>query len=600
MKQKKQNALTVLLGYAGSHRRLTFLGLGLSAVSMVCSMIPYLCIWLAARDLIAVAPDWTQAQSVTRYGWIAFAFAVGGILIYFLGLMCTHLAAFRTASNIRKQGMAHVMQAPLGYFDANASGLIRSRLDAAAADTETLLAHNLADIVGTITLFLAMLVLMFVFDWRMGAACLLAAVISILAMCSMMGGKNAALMAEYQAAQDRMTKSGTEYVRGIPVVKIFQQTVYSFKAFQQAIEDYSAKAEHYQGDVCRVPQSINLTFTEGAFLFLVPVVLFLAPSALASGNFAGFVTNFAFYAVFSAIISTALAKIMFAASGMMLAGTALGRIQPVMDAPTLAVPEHPQTPKDNRVVFRDVSFTYDGAQSPALSHVSFTAEPGETVALVGPSGGGKTTAASLIPRFWDADTGTVEVGGVDVRQIDPHVLMDQVAFVFQNNRLFKASILENVRAARPDASREQVLAALEAAQCGDILEKLPKGLDTVIGTEGTYLSGGEAQRIALARAILKDAPIVVLDEATAFADPENEALIQKAFAQLTKDRTVIMIAHRLSTVVGADKILVLEGGRVTEQGTHGELIAAGGLYTRMWADYNRAIQWKMESGKEGK
>ena len=598
MKQKKQNALSVLLGYAGSHRRLTLLGLGLSAVSMVCSMIPYLCIWLAARDLIAVAPDWTQARSVTDYGWIAFAFAVGGILIYFLGLMCTHLAAFRTAANIRKQGMAHVMQAPLGYFDANASGLIRSKLDAAAADTETLLAHNLADIVGTITLFLAMLVLMFVFDWRMGAACLLAAVISILAMCSMMGGKNAALMAEYQAAQDRMTKSGTEYVRGIPVVKIFQQTVYSFKAFQQAIEDYSAKAEHYQGDVCRVPQSINLTFTEGAFLFLVPVVLFLAPGALASGDYAGFVTNFAFYAVFSAIISTALAKIMFAASGMMLADTALGRIQPVMDAPTLAVPEHPQTPKDNRVVFRDVSFTYDGAQSPALSHVSFTAEPGETVALVGPSGGGKTTAASLIPRFWDADTGTVEVGGVDVRQIDPHVLMKQVAFVFQNNRLFKASILENVRAARPDASREQALAALEAAQCGDILEKLPQGLDTVIGTEGTYLSGGEAQRIALARAILKDAPIVVLDEATAFADPENEALIQKAFARLTKGRTVIMIAHRLSTVVGADKILVLEGGRVTEQGTHGELIAAGGLYTRMWADYNQAIQWKMESGKE--
>ena len=598
MKQKKQNALSVLLGYAGSHRRLTLLGLGLSAVSMVCSMIPYLCIWLAARDLIAVAPDWTRARSVTGYGWTAFAFAVGGILIYFLGLMCTHLAAFRTAANIRKRGMAHVMQAPLGYFDANASGLIRSKLDAAAADTETLLAHNLADIVGTITLFLAMLVLMFVFDWRMGAACLLAAVISILAMCSMMGGKNAALMAEYQAAQDRMTKSGTEYVRGIPVVKIFQQTVYSFKAFQQAIEDYSAKAEHYQGDVCRVPQSINLTFTEGAFLFLVPVVLFLAPGALASGDYAGFVTNFAFYAVFSAIISTALAKIMFAASGMMLADTALGRIQPVMDAPTLAVPEHPQTPKDNRVVFRDVSFTYDGAQSPALSHVSFTADPGQTVALVGPSGGGKTTAASLIPRFWDADSGTVEVGGVDVRRIDPHVLMDQVAFVFQNNRLFKASVLDNVRAARPDASREQILAALEAAQCGDILEKLPQGLDTVIGTEGTYLSGGEAQRIALARAILKDAPIVVLDEATAFADPENEALIQKAFARLTKDRTVIMIAHRLSTVVGADKILVLEGGRVTEQGTHEEMIAAGGLYTRMWADYNRAIQWKMESGKE--
>ena len=598
MNQKKQNALAALLGYAGSHRRLTFLGLGLSGISMMCSMVPYICIWLAARDLIAVSPDWTQAQSIIRYGWIAFAFAVGGILIYFLGLMCTHLAAFRTAANIRKQGMAHVMRAPLGYFDTNASGLIRSRLDAAAADTETLLAHNLADIVGTFTLFLSMLALMLVFDWRMGVACLLAAVISILAMFSMMGGKNAGLMAEYQAAQDRMAKAGTEYVRGIPVVKIFQQTVYSFKAFQQAIEDYSTKAEHYQGDICRVPQSINLTVTEGAFLFLVPVVLFLAPGALETGDFEGFVTNFAFYAVFSAILSTALARIMFAASGMMLADTALGRIQPVMDAPTLPAPDKPQTPKDNRVVFRDVSFTYDGAQTPALSHLSFTAEPGETVALVGPSGGGKTTAASLIPRFWDVDEGTVEVGGVDVRQIDPHVLMDQVAFVFQNNRLFKASILENVRAARPNASREQVLAALEAAQCSDILEKLPQGLDTVIGTEGTYLSGGEAQRVALARAILKDAPIVVLDEATAFADPENEALIQKAFARLTKGRTVIMIAHRLSTVVGADKILVLDNGQLIEQGTHKELIVAGGLYTQMWTDYNQAIRWKMESGKE--
>ena len=599
MKQKKQNALGALLGYAGGHRGLTFLGLALSAVSMVCSMVPYICIWLAARALIAAAPDWARAQGLASYGWLAFAFAVGGILIYFLGLMCTHLAAFRTASNIRKRGMAHVMRAPLGYFDANASGLIRSRLDAAAADTETLLAHNLADIVGTVTLFVSMLVLMFVFDWRMGAACLLAAVISIVSMFSMMGGRNAQLMAEYQAAQDRMTKSGTEYVRGIPVVKIFQQTVYSFKAFQQAIEEYSAKAEHYQGDVCRVPQSINLTFTEGAFIFLVPAALLLAPGALASGGLAGFVANFAFYAVFSATLSTALARIMFAASGMMLAGAALERIRPVMDAPTLPVPEQPRTPRGNRVVFRDVSFTYDGTQVPALSHVSFTAEPGETVALVGPSGGGKTTAASLIPRFWDADEGAVEVGGVDVRQIEPHELMEQVAFVFQNDRLFKTSILENVRAARPDASREQVLAALEAAQCGDILAKLPQGLDTVIGSEGTYLSGGEVQRIALARAILKDAPIVVLDEATAFADPENEALIQRAFARLMRGRTVIMVAHRLSTVVGADKILVLDGGRVKEQGAHAELIAAGGLYARMWDDYERAVQWKIQSGKEG-
>ena len=597
MKEKKRSDVAALLDYAGSHRGLTFLGLALSAVSMLLSMVPYLCIWLAARDLIAAAPDWTAAQSVAQYGWLAFAAAVGGILVYFLALMCTHLAAFHTAANIRKRGAAHVMQAPLGYFDANASGLIRGRLDAAAGDTETLLAHNLADIVGTVTLFIAMLALMLVFDWRMGCACLLAAVISVIAMFSMMGGKNAGLMAEYQAAQDRMTKAGTEYVRGIPVVKIFQQTVWSFKAFQEAIEAYSAKAEHYQGDVCRTPQSINLTFTEGAFVFLVPAALFLAPGALAAGDFPGFVTNFAFYAVFSAIISTALARIMFAASGMMLAGTALGRISLVMEAPVLNAPARPKTPRGGRVAFRDVSFTYAGAEMPALSHVSFTAEEGKTVALVGPSGGGKTTAASLIPRFWDVSAGAVEVGGVDVREIDPHVLMDQIAFVFQNSRLFKTSILENVRAARPEATREQVHAALLAAQCGDILEKLPQGMDTLIGTEGTYLSGGEQQRVALARAILKDAPIVVLDEATAFADPENEVLIQRAFARLTKGRTVIMIAHRLSTVVGADKILVLDQGRVVEEGSHEALAAGGGLYARMWADYNQAVRWKITSGQ---
>ena len=598
MKEKKQSDLAVLLGYAGSYKKLTFLGLGLSAVAMILGMAPYICIWLAARDLIAVAPNWTQAVGVGRYGWMAFAFAVAGIAVYFAALMCTHLAAFRTASNIRKRGMVHLMKAPLGFFDSNASGLLRNRLDGAAAETETLLAHNLADIVGSAAMVISMIALMFFFDWRMGAACLLAAVVSVLAMFSMMGGKNAGLMAEYLAAQDVMSKAGTEYVRGIPVVKVFQQTVYSFRAFKQAIEDYSAKAEHYQGEVCRVPQAINLTATEGAFVFLVPVALLLAPAALKAGRFASFLTDFAFYAVFSAIVSTALARIMFAASGMMLASTALGRIAQVMSAPTLEITDDPRTPKDNGVEFKDVSFTYDGAELPALDHVSFRVEPGQTVALVGPSGGGKTTAASLIPRFWDVSSGSVEVGGVDVRQTDPHVLMDQVAFVFQNTHLFKASILENVRAARPDATREEAQAALSAAQCDDILEKLPNGMDTVIGTEGTYLSGGEQQRVALARAILKDAPIVVLDEATAFADPENEALIQKAFARLTEGRTVIMIAHRLSTVVGADRIIVLDKGHVAEQGTHEELLKADGLYARMWADYRQAVKWRISTEKE--
>ena len=599
MKQKKQSDVAALLGYAGKYKGLAFLGLALSAVAMILGMAPYICIWLAARDLIAAAPDWSAATEIAKYGWMAFAFAFGGIIVYFCALMCTHLAAFRTATNIRKQGVAHLMKTPLGFFDSNASGLLRNRLDGGASETETLLAHNLADIVGTVAMFIGMLVLMFVFDWRMGLACLLAAVISVGAMFTMMGGKNAKLMAEYQAAQDVMSKAGTEYVRGIPVVKVFQQTVYSFKAFKAAIDDYSAKAQKYTDGVCRVPQSVNLTFTEGAFIFLVPAALLIAPSALSSGNFAGFVTNFAFYAVFSAIISTALARIMFAASGTMLAKTALGRINTVMDAPTLEVTSSPQQPKDNGVEFKDVTFTYDGADHPALDHVSFKVEPGQTVALVGPSGGGKTTAASLIPRFWDVSSGEVEVGGVNVKDIDPHVLMDKVAFVFQNTRLFKTSILENVRAARPDASREEVLSALHMAQCDDIIEKLPNGIDTQIGSEGTYLSGGEQQRVALARAILKDAPIIVLDEATAFADPENEALIQKALKTLTKDRTVVMIAHRLSTVVGADKIIVLDNGKVAEEGTHAALSVGGGLYERMWKEYNQAVTWKIASGKEG-
>ncbi|MCR5764309.1 MAG: ABC transporter ATP-binding protein/permease [Treponema sp.] len=598
MAQKQKSPLARLLKFAGKYKPLTFIGLFLSGVSQVCSMVPYICIWLVMRDLIAAAPNFTKAQSIARYGWAAFFFATGGILIYFAALMCTHLAAFKTASNIRKQGMAHLMKTSLGFFDSNGSGLLRNRLDGAASETETLLAHNLADIVGTITMFISMLILMFMFDWRMGSACLLAAVISIAMLFVMMGGKNAKLMMDYQSSLDFMAKAGTEYVRGIPVVKVFQQTVYSFKVFKEAIENYSKKAEQYTDGVCRMPQSVNLTVTEGAFIFLVPVVLLLAPSALAGGSFASFITDFAFYAVFSAIISTALAKIMFASSGMMLANTALKRIDTVMNAPILSQCDNPKEPDGNDIEFKNVIFKYEGTERPALSDVSFKVEKGQTVALVGPSGGGKTTAASLIPRFWDVTSGEIKIGGVNVKEISQKVLMEKISFVFQNSRLFKTSIIENVRAAKPSATKEEVMQALKEAQCLDIIEKLPEGIDTQIGSKGTYLSGGEQQRIALARAILKDAPIVVLDEATAFADPENEKLIHEALKKLTKGKTVIMIAHRLSTVVGANKIIVLSDGKVTEEGTHETLKNAGGLYAKMWADYNTAAEWKI--GKGGK
>ncbi|MCR5034980.1 MAG: ABC transporter ATP-binding protein/permease [Clostridia bacterium] len=596
MEKKKKDTLRQLLAYAGNYKGLTFLGMALSAVAMVLGMLPYICIWLVARDLIRVAPDWTSASGIGGYGWMAFSSAVAGIVVYFAALMCTHLAAFRTATNIRKSCMERLMHAPLGYFDNNASGYLRNRINGAASETETLLAHNMADITGTAAMFLTMLVLLVVFDWRMGLACLMAAIISVLAMFTMMGGKNARLMMEYQTAQDNLAKAGTEYVRGIPVVKVFQQTVYSFTAFKKAIDEYSEKAKTYTGVICRVPQSVNLTFTEGAFVFLVPVAVLLAPRAFALGDYVSLLSDFAFYAVFSAIISTALAKVMFASSGIMMAETALARVETAANAPQLPVSAAPKEPMDNSIEFQDVSFTYDGSDVPALDHVSFEAKAGQTIALVGPSGGGKTTAASLAARFWDVSDGSVLVGGADVREIDPHVLMDHIAFVFQNNQLFKTSILENVRAARPEASREEVLEALSQARCDDIIEKLPDGIDTQIGSKGTYLSGGEQQRIALARAILKDSPIVLLDEATAFADPENEVLIQKAFTQLTKGRTVMMIAHRLTTVMGADRIIVLAEGKVAEQGTHEELLAAGGLYAHMWADYQQAVLWKI--GKE--
>ena len=595
--KKEGGGIGELLSFAGSRRWLSYLGCALSAVSQLLSFGPYVCIWLVARDLIAVAPNWQAATGIGTYGWWAAGFAAASILVYFCALMCTHLAAFRCASNMRKQVTEHLMGLPLGYFDTHATGELRRIVDGCAASTETLLAHMLPDVAGSVAMVVGMLVLLFVFDWRLGAACMVSVVVSLAALMAMMSGEGMRFMKQYMGALMSMNKTGTEYVRGIPVVKVFQQTVHSFKAFHDSITEYARMAQDYAGTFCRMPQVVNFTALNGLVVFLLPVALLLAPG---EADFARFLANFAFYAIFSAVIPTAMAKLMFVSEASQMAGDSMARVRSVMDVAPLVAPAAPRHPQGNDVRFEDVTFTYEGATEPAVSGVSFEVPAGSTLALVGPSGGGKSTCASLIPRFWDADSGRVLVGGVDVRDIDPAELMDQVAFVFQTNRLFSQTLAENVRAARPDATDEQVLQALHDAQCDDIVAKLPQGMDTMLGSGGTYLSGGEVQRVALARAILKDAPIVVLDEATAFADPENEALIQRALARLAAGRTVIMIAHRLSTVVRVDKIVVLDHGQVAESGRHEELLAKGGLYARMWADYEKAASWKISAdGKCG-
>lgn len=578
---------------AGGHKKLTFLGCALSGIAAVLGLIPYVCVWLAARDVLAVYPDVTGASGIVRWGWMAVWFAVANILVYFAALMCTHIAAFRTARNMRHTGVAHILELPLGFFTGNQSGRLRKIIDDNAALTEDLLAHKLADLTAAVVTPIAAVILLFSFDWRMGLLCLLTMILAFVCMASMMGGKNAGFFHRYQREIEKMSAEAVEYVRGIPVVKVFQQTVYSFKAFYEAIQSYSDLASQYAMS-CRNGQTSFLTCINGGFALLIPAALLLA----SGGNGWEVLADFIFYALFAPACGAMINRIMYASESVMEANEAMMKLDQILEQKPLEETANPKKPENETVSFEHVTFQYPGTEHLALKDVSFTAKEGTVTGLVGPSGGGKSTAASLIPRFWDVQNGHVRIGGVDVRDMDSRELMKHVAFVFQDTKLFKVSLLENIRMSRPSATVEEVKAAAHAAQCDDILEKLPAGLDTVVGTKGVYLSGGEAQRIALARAILKDAPIVVLDEATAFADPENEALIQKAFGELTRGKTVLMIAHRLSTVRNADKILVIYKGSVREQGSHEELLAAGGLYAEMWSDYQKAAAWKVERGEE--
>ena len=589
--QKKQSSLSRILSYAGGHKKLTLVGCILSALSAVLGLIPYVCVWLAARNVLEAWPSPSGVSGLSRWGWTAVWTAIGSIALYFAALMSTHIAAFRTARNIRRTAMAHVLKLPLGFFTGNQSGRLRKLIDDNAGLTEDLLAHKLPDLAGTIVTPIAAIVMLFLFEWKMGLLCLLTMVLALLSMCLMMGGKNAGFFHRYQKEIERMSGEAVEYVRGIPVVKMFQQTVYSFKAFYAAIRDYSDLASQYAMS-CRIGQTCFLTFINGAFALLIPAALLLSSGR----DVRTVLVNFIFYALFAPACGQMINRIMYMSEAVMEADEAVGRLDEILGQEPMEESKVQKRPANAAVSFDHVSFTYPGSDRPALNDVSFSVRPGQVTALVGPSGGGKTTAASLIPRFWDTDSGTVAIGGINVRELNTEDLMRQVAFVFQDTRLFKESLLENIRAARPEASRDEVLSAARAAQCDDILGKLPQGLDTVVGTKGIYLSGGEQQRIALARAILKDAPIVVLDEATAFADPENEHQIQKAFEALTKNKTVLMIAHRLSTVQNADSIIVLSDGRVIEQGSHESLLALHGVYTGMWEDYQRSAQWKV--GKE--
>ena len=590
---KKQSNLSQLMGYAGNHRYLTYLSLLLSAVSAVLALFPFVFLFFIIREVIEVSPDYTQAVNVVRSGWMAVLFALVSILIYITGLMCSHLSAFRIAGNIRKDLMAHIAELPLGFIGEMGSGKIRRIVNDSSAATETYLAHQLPDMAAAITTPICMVIMLFLFDWRFGIVSLLPIVLGFASMFKMTGPQMAKDIKEYQNALADMNNEAVEYVRGVPVVKTFGQTVHSFKRFKGTIDNYYKYCIGYCKK-CRPPMLAYTVFINSAFAFLIALALILVGGGPVAQSV---LLNFLFYVIFTPIIATAMSKVMYMSENGMIVADALSRIHSILDVEPLPEPRSGKAPTNNAVSLKNVTFRYTGGTTDALKDVSIQVGAGETVALVGPSGGGKTTVAGLISRFWDVTDGAIQIGGVNVKDIPKDTLMDTVAYVFQDSRLLKTSILENVRLSRPNASRQEVEQALHEAQCDDIIAKLPQGIDTVIGTKGVYLSGGEQQRIAIARVMLKNAPILILDEATAFADPENEALVQQAFERLSKGKTVIMIAHRLTTIKNADRIFVLREGRVEETGTHDSLVAQNGLYTKMWQDYQTSVSWKVGAAK---
>ena len=599
MQKEKSDELSKMFSYAGNYHKLTIFGCIFAGISTIFSMLPFVCIWFVIRDLVhgLSRGDVTLAAGSSHYAWMALLFSVLSIFLYFLALIFSHLAAFRTATNMRKKAVHHIVELPLGYFSQNASGRLRKVIDDNAGLTEGFLAHQLPDLTGAVVMPVAVIILIFVFDWRMGICCLIPMAVSVIFLKQMMGGDNADFMSKYMTALETMNKEAVEYIRGIPVVKVFQQTIYSFKNFHNAITEYEKFASGYALK-CRIPMTGFTVALNSTFVLLIPVAMIILSGLSGHISYEETVLDFLFYALFTPVCTTMMNRIMFASEQLMAAKSAVSRVEAVIQEKTLPESAQKQKPADTGIVFKNVSFSYPRASEKALDNVSFEVPAGKTVALVGASGSGKSTAASLIPRFYDVQEGSVLIGGADVRNIDKRDLMENVAFVFQNTRLFKDTLLENIRAARPSATREEVLKAAEMARCTEIIDRLPNGLDTVVGSGGTYLSGGENQRIALARAILKDAPIVVLDEATAFADAENEHQIQLAFEELTKGKSVLMIAHRLSTIQDADRILIFKDGKIIERGTHNELLEKKGTYASMWKNYQTSVSWKVGEGDE--